>query len=138
MSSVLLRQDVLPIGVGYVLFMGALAIGLLQSRREGDPAAARRRGRSGAPGWPRLARHYAGTALGGYLLLMAAVVLYYYGVSRVGRAFLTSALTGCALLIALSAPIFALASWLTGRRRSRAGQLPGREAADPPAPATTP
>jgi len=136
MSSVLLRQDVLPLGVGYVLVMGALAIGLRRSRREGDPVAARRRGRPGAAGWPRLARHYAGTALGGYLLLMAAVVLYYYGVSRVGRAFLTSALTGCALLIALSAPVFALASWLTGRRR--AGQPPGREAADPPAPATTP
>jgi hypothetical protein len=60
---------------------------------------------------------------------MAAVALYYYGVARVGGAFLASALTGCALLIALSAPVFALASWLTERRRSRASQPP----ADPPA-----
>jgi Family of unknown function (DUF6256) len=134
MSSVLLRQDVLPIGVGYVLVMGALAIGLRRSRRDGEPVAASRAGaygasRRGAAGWPRVAAHYAGTALGGYLLLMAAVVLYYYGVSRVGGAFLTSALAGCALLIALSAPVFALASWLTERRRGRASQSP----ADPPA-----
>jgi hypothetical protein len=131
----LLRQDVLPVGVGYLLVMGALAVGLRRSRRSRrprDPAAA---AGGGAGGWPRLARHYAGTALGGYLLLMAVVALYYYGVARVGGAFIRSAFTGCALLIALSTPVFALASWLAERHRRRAGRPPGREAADPP---TTP
>ena len=89
-----------------------------------------------AGGWLRLARLYAGTAIGGYLLLMAVVILYYYGVARVGGAFIESAFTGCALLIALTTPVFALASWLTVGRRDRAarrrGPAPRRPA--PPAP----
>jgi len=130
-SSSLLRQDVLPVAVGYVLIMGALAAGLRLSRRDGDPAALRPRevpARPGAAGWRRLARHYAGTAIGGYLLLMAVVILYYYGVAQVGGAFIVSAFTGCALLIALSTPVFALASWLAERRRrpgGRSGSWPG-------------
>ena len=134
----LLRQDVLPVAVGYLLVMGALAAGLRLLRRDGDPAAARRAGpgaaarRAGpAAGWRRLARHYAGTALGGYLVLMAVVVLYYYGVVRVGGAFIWSAFTGCALLIALSTPVFALASWLAERRPGQ----PGRPPAAPGSPA---
>jgi hypothetical protein len=163
MSSSLIRQDVLPVGVGYLLVMGALAIGLRLIRRQhGDAAAASSRpdpeggaaagsrdreagaaagsvgqqadvaaGPAGTtagprPGWPRLARHYAGTAIGGYLLLMAVVIIYYYGVARVGGAFIASAFTGCALLIVLSTPVFALASWLAERRRARSAS--GRDA----------
>ena len=98
-----------------------------------------------AGGWLRLARLYAGTAIGGYLLLMAVVILYYYGVARVGGAFIESAFTGCALLIALTTPVFALASWLTVGRRDRppgaAARPPGaprRPLPDPPAPRPTP
>ena len=97
-----------------------------------------------AGGWLRLARLYAGTAIGGYLLLMAVVILYYYGVARVGGAFIESAFTGCALLIALTTPVFALASWLTVGRRDRAarrrGPAPRRPRPplpDPPAPQAT-
>ncbi len=75
--------------------------------------------------WTGLARRYAGTALGGYLVLMAVVILYYYGVARVGGAFIASAFTGCALLIALATPVFALASWLDGHRRARPGRKAG-------------
>ncbi len=154
MSSSLIRQDVLPVGVGYLLVMGALAVGLGLSRRGGDPGPAGDAGRPEggqaeggqvvgglaggglAGGWLRLARRYAGTAIGGYLLLMAVVILYYYGVARVGGAFIESAFTGCALLIALTTPVFALASWLTVGRRDRAarrrGPAPRRPA--PPAP----
>jgi hypothetical protein len=99
MSSSLIRHDVLPVGVGYLLVMGALALGLRLSRRGGDP-------------------------------------VYYYGVARVGGAFIESAFTGCGLLIALTTPVYALASWLTIGRRDRAarrrGQPPRRPA--PPAP----
>ena len=144
MSSSLLRHDVLPVAVGYLLVMGALATGLRLVRRDRGPAA--RRGAepglapgrprpaetrrpemagSAAAGWAGLARRYAGTALGGYLLLMAVVILYYYGVDRVGGAFITSAFTGCALLIVLTTPVFALASWLDGRRRARPGRKAG-------------
>jgi hypothetical protein len=124
MSSSLIRHDVLPVGVGYLVVMGALGAGLWLIRRQpGDAAAAGPVAKAAAPrpDWLRLARHYAGTAAGGYLLLMAIVILYYYGVARVGGAFIASAFTGCALLIALSTPVFALASWLAERRRRRAG-----------------
>jgi len=137
MPSSLIRQDILPVGVGYLLVMGTLAAGLwLIRRRPADAAAgpARATGASGPrPGWGRLIRHYAGTAAGGYLLLMAVVILYYYGVARVGGAFIASAFTGSALLIALSTPVYALASWLAERHR-RAGRQPGGQSAGPPAP----
>jgi multisubunit Na+/H+ antiporter MnhG subunit len=50
------------------------------------------------------------------------VILYYYGVARVGGAFIESAFTGCALLIALTTPVFAHATWLAEHRRSRAAR----------------
>lgn len=166
MSSSLIRDDVLPVGVGYLLVMGALGLGLWLLRRHGDAVAGgsragdggRRReadpGRGGEvaagagpagprPDWGRLIRHYAGTAIGGYLLLMAVVILYYYGVAQVGGAFIESAFTGCALLIALTTPVFALASWLAERYRARSrtrvtgGPHPGSDpgpASAPPAP----
>jgi hypothetical protein len=59
----------------------------------------------------------ASTVVGGYLLLIAVVVAYYFGVARVGPGFLESAVTGTALLLALAAPVFAALSWLTERRR---------------------
>ena len=63
--------------------------------------------------------------MGGYLLLMAIVVLYYYGVARVAGSFLDSALTGCALLVGVTLPIFAAASWLTERRACRVRRARG-------------
>jgi Family of unknown function (DUF6256) len=134
MSSELLRSDFDPMVGGYVIIMVALAVGLWLSRRPraGGPGA----GGSSAPerpprvsgpdlapvtaaGWGRLARHVAGTMLGGYLLLMVVVILYYYLVARVGGAFIRSAFTGCALLLGLSVPVFAAASWLTSGHPGR-------------------
>jgi hypothetical protein len=63
-----------------------------------------------------LARQIAGTVVGGYLLLMAVIVAYYFGVARVGPGFLESALTGTALLLGLAIPVFAALSWLAERR----------------------
>jgi Family of unknown function (DUF6256) len=133
MSSALLRQDIVPMLSGYLIIMAALALGLWLARRSpgcpdaaegGPPAGAVEAGRPAgarvsAAGWWRLARHVAGTMIGGYLLLMAIVILYYYLVARVGGAFIKSAFTGCALLIGLVTPVFAAASWLTERRRER-------------------
>jgi hypothetical protein len=125
-SSALLRSDFDPMAGGYVIIMVALAVGLQLSRRASAgtrPSPARASEPVTPAGWRRLARQVAGTMLGGYLLLMIVVILYYYLVARVGGAFIRSAFTGCALLIALSAPLFAAASWLAvtrgrpGRRR---------------------
>jgi Family of unknown function (DUF6256) len=74
------------------------------------------------PGWPRFAVQVGGTVLGGYVLLMAVVVGYYYGVAKVAGQFLDSAVTGSALLLAVSLPVFAVRSWLTEWRRRRPGR----------------
>jgi hypothetical protein len=59
--------------------------------------------------------HVLSDALGGYLLLIAVAVLYYYGVAKVGGSFLASAITGSLLLLGISLPVFIAASWLTQR-----------------------
>lgn len=130
-----IRQALVPMAAFYLILMAALGLGLLGLRRrepgqaaqpERPPTALRRRGRAA------LARHVLGTAAGGYLLLLAVVTAYYYGIARVGGAFLASAVTGTALLIGLVTPIFAAASWLSERAHHRHGKPPGEPG--PPAP----
>jgi hypothetical protein len=118
-------------GAGYLILMPALALGLrslyrppVQRNGPGTspgPSPAGARWRSG---WFALAWHVTGTAVGGYVLLMAVVVAFYYGVTRVGPGFLTDAATGTALLMGLAAPVFAAASRLDERLRHRRGHLP--------------
>jgi Family of unknown function (DUF6256) len=135
MSSQLIRQDLIPIGVGYALFMIVLAVGLMLSRRQAGqasrqgrrPAGRRMAGRGS--GWALLALNVARDMIGGYVLLMAVVVLYYYGVARVGSNFLDSAFTGTALLLGLALPVFAAASLLS-RRRGRERRPPDRGDSD--------
>jgi hypothetical protein len=120
MSSHLIRQDLIPIVTGYVLLMGVLAAGLWalgRRLRSGRPTG-RAAGRHDR-GWPALIWHVLADALGGYLLLEAIVVLYYYGVAKVGSNFLDSAFSGSALLLGVTLPIFLAASWLRWRRRGR-------------------
>lgn len=104
---------------GYLLVMGYLALGLLFLRRhptESEQMTAP--GREGMRrGWPGFIRQVAVTAIGGYVLLMAVVVGYYYGVARVGGRFLASAFTGSATLVGIALPVFVIASWLVERRR---------------------
>jgi hypothetical protein len=134
-SSLLIRQDLVPMIIGYALIMGSLAAGLRLARRPGSAAQvaddrglagrpgladrARHRLRVAArlkPGWPRLIAHYLATAVGGYLLLVIIIILYYYLVAPVAGNFVRSAFTGCALLIGLSLPVFLALSWLAERR----------------------
>jgi Family of unknown function (DUF6256) len=160
MSSSLIRQDLGPMVVGYLLVMGSLAIGLRIVQRSGKAAGttdAKRRaghrdpapastsvptptraptpdrpgpetGRVTArarlraivrpePGWRRLAIYSLGTAVGGYLLLMAVLTAYYYGVGVAhGGNFVQSGFSGCALLLGLAAPVCIALSWLTERK----------------------
>jgi Family of unknown function (DUF6256) len=124
-SSSLIRMDILPVAVGYGLIMGALVAGLLVLRRAGTsatPEAAAPRADTTMPdrrGWLRLIRHYVITAAGGYLLLMAVLIAYYFGVVHVGGDFISSGFTGCLLLLGLSSPVFLAASWLAEWRRQR-------------------
>ncbi len=127
MSSALIRQDLVPMVVGYALIMGALAIGLRIIRRSpahGQEEAADHGFRSGRlnvtarvrPGWRRLAVHSLATAVGGYLVLMAVIIGYYYGVAPIAGNFVESAFSGCALLIGLAALVFVALSWLAERK----------------------
>jgi Family of unknown function (DUF6256) len=130
-TSDLIRQDLVPMVVGYVLVMGALAIGLRLVRRSAARAGESRsdESRSGEsrpgrleltarvrPGWLRLGVHSLATAVGGYLVLMAVIVLYYYGVAPVAGNFVESAFSGCGVLIGLAAPVFLALSWLADRK----------------------
>jgi Family of unknown function (DUF6256) len=125
MSSHLIRSDLLPVGVGYVIVMVVLAAGLW---------AARRRVASGRPltrytgrldrGWPALLYHVLTDALGGYLLLGVVVVLYYYFVAKVGSNFLDSEFSGAAVLLAIALPIYLAATWLRQRRAASRGNSP--------------
>jgi hypothetical protein len=132
MSSHLIRSDLVPILSGYLILMVVLAAGLrLQRRRAaaGRPVT-RLTGRRDR-GWPALILHVLTDALAGYLLLAAVVVLYYYGVAKVGGSFLDSEFTGSALLLGISLPVYFLVSWLTQRwptqrKRDRPGGEPRR------------
>ena len=136
-------QALIPMLAGYLLIMTTLGVGLRLLARsktsgphEGSQTAERPEGTRPAAGsrrgWLALARHVASTAVGGYLLLMAVVIAYYYGVARVAGDFITSAFTGTAMLIAIALPLWGTASWLTERRRQRASHDSGqREARSP-------
>ena len=142
MSRHLFSTDLVPVGGFYLIFMGVLAAGLRLHRRGSVRGGSDRRGsvrgssagrlrsaerrpgwlaRRFPPGWPAFAGQIIATALAGYLLLMAVLTGYYYGVSRVKGNFLVSACTGCALLAGLALPVFAAASWLAWRRRDTTG-----------------
>ena len=129
MSSHLIRSDLIPILGGYVILMVVIAVGLWAQRRRaaaGLPSA-RLTGRRDH-GWRALILHVLTDAVSGYLVLMAVVVLYYYGVAKVGSNFLESAFSGSALLLAIALPLYFVASWLTQRATRRPS--PPR---DPPA-----
>jgi Family of unknown function (DUF6256) len=121
------RQALVPMAAGYLILMSALGFGLRRlyrsrgTRSGGVEGPDGRRTTPPGPGqptgWAGLVRRVAGTVVGGYLLLLAVVVAYYFGVARVGPGFLEDEVTGTALLLGLAAPVFAALSWLTERRR---------------------
>lgn len=108
---------------GYLLVMGYLAVGLRMLRRQpARPARDVRR-----RGWPGLIRQVAGTAVGGYVMLMIVVVGYYQGVAGLGGE-VTSAFTGAATLLGISLPVFFVVSWVLVRLGygKAASRRPGR------------
>ena len=130
LTSSLIRQALVPMLAGYLLIMATLGFGLRRLRRSTADSQHERSLTVGPPegpgsaagsrrGWLALARHVAGTTVGGYLLLMAVVLIYYYGVARVGGDFIKSAFTGTAMLIVIALPLWGTASWLTERHRER-------------------
>lgn len=118
MSSHLIRSDLIPIVGGYLIVMAVLGCGLVvQRRRAAAGQSMARATRRRDQGWQPFIRHVLADALGGYLLLAAVVVGYYYGVARVGGSFLGSEFSGSALLLAVSLPVFAAGTLVVWRRR---------------------
>jgi len=125
-AGIPVRQDIVPMAVGYALTMTALGLALWASARRG-------RGRNGANepperrGWPAFYRYLLGTALGGWATLMAIVLLYYVAIAGQGRAFLRAAFTGTALMaFGIGVPSLLLIAWAVDlRRRRRDRRLPG-------------
>ena len=120
------RQALIPMAAGYLIWMSALGLGLYRLYRprgvpsgaapppSQEPATPPGKGqRTGRAAW---LRQIATTVICGYVLLMAVIVAYYFGVEGVGPGFLESALTGTALLVGLATPVFAALSWLAERR----------------------
>jgi hypothetical protein len=134
LASSAIREALVPMTAFYLIFMAALGFGLFGLHRRGTKPAAQTGeppgGRStvpGAPrGWTALIRHVLHTTIGGYLLLIAVSVAYYYGIAGVGGEFLYSVVTGPALLIGLTMPVFAAASWVSERTHSRRRKSPGK------------
>jgi Family of unknown function (DUF6256) len=129
------RQALVPMAAGYLFLMAALGFGLRRLYRSRGTPSGRAEGPDGRrttppgpgqrTGWAALVRRVAGTVIGGYLLLLAVVVAYYFGVAKDGTGFLESEVTGTALLLGLAAPVFAALSWLAERRRrNRQSQEP--------------
>lgn len=77
-------------------------------------------------GWPAFVRYLLVTALGGWALLMAIVLLYYVAVAGQGRRFLLDALTGTALMaFGIGVPSLLLIAWIGDlRRRHRGDRAP--------------
>ena len=125
MTSQVIRQSLVPMLAGYLILMAALATGLRLNSRNNDrqpgrPQADRTRARGFT--WTALIRRYLATAIGGYLLLVLVDGVYYYAVARVGGNFIDSGISGTALLLGLTAPVFALLSWITEARAARRGR----------------
>ncbi len=135
-AASVVRQALVPMTVFYLIFMAALGLGLLALHRRAGPVSRPQPAPAADSGplwgWAALARHVLATATGGYLLLLAVVTAYYYGVARVGGAFLASAVTGTALLIGLAMPIFAAVAWISAKARGRKGKRPGQAQPPPP------
>jgi hypothetical protein len=132
LASPVIRQALVPMAAFYLILMAVLGLGLLGLRRRGAGQASGPAAVPGAPrGWAAFTRHLLATAIGGYLLLLAVVGAYYYGIARVGGAFLHSAVTGPALLIGLTMPVFAAITWISARAH-RHGKPPSQAQPPPP------
>lgn len=98
----ILRQVVIPLLAAYVVLLAMLAYRARRGRA--------RRGPDAAPGSAaRLGRYLAATFVGGYLVFLAIVGLYYALVAGETPTFLRQAVEGGALLaFGVALPLFAL------------------------------
>lgn len=103
-----LRQDVVPLSIVYVLVLAMLAYCARRIRR-GDVSSPRKDARRG---WSALLRHLLVTAGCGYAFFLGAVALFYGLVSNEEAELLQAAVTGGGFLaFVIAVPTFVLVSW---------------------------
>ncbi len=118
----LLRHDVVPVLSAYVLLM-AMMIATRGGRRAREERAAPPAG----PGpkavpWRALARHLVVTALGGYGVFLAIVLVYYLALGGEDARFIRDALTGGAWLgFGIGLPGILVVAWIEDRLGRRHG-----------------
>jgi Family of unknown function (DUF6256) len=96
-----LRQDVIPVLSGYLVFLGAeLAYARSRAYPRPSSSATGRSPELGAPlkGWRDFARHLASIVLPGYLVFLAIVVVFYFVLGDQPRSFIPDVLGEGALL----------------------------------------
>jgi hypothetical protein len=104
--SGLLRHDVIPVLSGYVVAMAILLAGrgkrvsraLIRARRQGRP-----------PTWRGMATYLLATAVGGYAVFMAVILVYYFVLGGQRFSFIRDAFIGGAwLAFAIGVPMLVL------------------------------
>jgi hypothetical protein len=118
--STLLRSDLIPLLISYVLFLALLATWTVATRRpdgrEAPPPAPGGR----EPSFWRLVRYVAPTAVGGYAAFLVLVGGYYAAIARQTPWFLRQAISGGAVIaFVIGVPALLVAGWLEERIRSR-------------------
>jgi hypothetical protein len=112
-------QVVIPTATAFVLFVAALWAGSRTPTPRTDPADPP----ATVDDWVRLVRFLAATAIGGYAVFLAIVLVFYFALGGQGPGFVADALgSGAMLALAVVVPAFlgieALrAGWRRVRRR---------------------
>jgi Family of unknown function (DUF6256) len=102
------RRIVPPLVAAFVVFLAMLRV----ASRPGPAHPSPRRDVT----WPRFLRYLLLTAAGGYIAMLA-IVLVFHVVLASDRGALRSAAAGGAALLAIALPVFVLAEWLERRAR---------------------
>ena len=126
-DSGLLRHDVIPVLSGYVVVMSIL----LAHRRTLRRQAARGRPdepttiRGWPPTWAGMTRYLLATALGGYFVFIAVILLYYFALGGETFTFIRDALTGGVWLgFGIAVPGLLFLAWADERTGHRRGRWP--------------
>ncbi len=131
-DSGLLRHDVIPVLSGYLVVMSILLAHRWDRRRRAaqgrpdEPIAIR----GWPPTWAGLTRYLLATALGGYVVFIAVILLYYFALGGENLTFIRDALTGGVWLgLGIAVPGLLFLGWVEERIGKRRVQ---RSKAAPP------
>jgi Family of unknown function (DUF6256) len=127
-DSGLLRHDVIPVVSGYVVVMSMFVAHRRDRRRRAaggrpdEPLAIR----GWPPTWSGLTRYLLATGLGGYVVFIAVILLYYFALGGEDFTFIRDALTGGVWLgFGIAVPGLLFLAWVGERTSQRRGGRSG-------------